>query len=275
MANITPKEKQIMILKALVEGNSIRSTERMTDVHRDTIMRLLVRVGDNCEALMDKRLRGFHCKYVEVDEIWTFVKKKQGRLTEKEKLNREIGDQYIFVALDAETKLIPSFTIGKRDSDTTLEFIVDLYNKLQGNGRIQITSDGFKPYIEAIEQEFGSDVDYTQLIKVFGTEHAGRGRYAPPKISEMLSTVITGNPNRKKISTSYVERQNLTMRMHIRRLTRLTNAFSKKLRNLKAAIALHFAHYNFCRIHQTLRVTPAMEAGITDRVWSMGELLGC
>jgi len=218
-------------------------------------------------------MQGFHSKYIQVDEIWTFVKKKQHRLTPKERLNYSMGDQYIFVALDAESKLVPSFAVGKRDSITTLNFLNDLSKKLNGNGRIQITSDGFHPYTNNVEYVFGTSVDYAQQVKTYEKEHAGRGRYAPPRVSEVLSTVINGNPEPDKISTSYVERQNLTMRMHIRRLTRLTNAFSKKLRNLKAAVALHFAHYNFCRIHQTLRVTPAMEAEITDHVWSMGELL--
>ncbi|MCK4830808.1 hypothetical protein KA005_84635, partial [bacterium] len=165
--NVTSQEKQIQILKMLVEGNSIRSIERMTDVHRDTITRLMIRIGENCQKLIDTRLRGFHCKEIQVDEIWTFVKKKQKRLKEKERLDHTIGDQYVFVAIDANTKLIPTFTVGKRDSATTFRFIIDLYDRLKGNGRIQITSDGFKPYIEAIEQEFGADVDFAQLIKFF------------------------------------------------------------------------------------------------------------
>lgn len=271
--NVTPKEKQIQILKALVEGNSIRSTERMTDVHRDTIMRLLVRVGDNCKRLMDKRLRGFHCKLIQVDEIWTFVKKKQKKLKGIEQTDHTIGEQYVFVALDADTKLVPTFAVGKRDSETTLNFLIDLHDRLKGNGRIQITSDGFKPYIEAIEHTFGANIDFAQLIKIYGFVDSGRGRYAPPQVTEVISTVVSGNPNPKKISTSYVERQNLTIRMQMRRFTRLTNAFSKKLKNLKAALALHFAWYNFGRIHQTLRVTPAMEAGITDHIWNMDEIL--
>ena len=281
--NVTPKEKQIQILMALVEGNSIRSTERMTGVHRDTIMRLMVRVGEGCQAVLDNRLRGLKCKRLQLDEIWTFVGKKQGRLSMAERRNTDLGDQYIFVAIDADTKLVPAFTVGRRDGTTTLKFMVDLQArlkidpqaKLNSNGHPQITTDGFTPYIDAIDQLFGIDVHYAQLIKVYAAEHAGRGRYAPPKVSEVLSKIITGNPDHRFISTSYVERQNLTMRMHIRRLTRLTNAFSKKLRNLKAAVALHFAHYNFKRIHRTLKCTPAMEAGIADHVWEWEELVAC
>lgn len=271
--NTTPIEKQIQILNALVEGNSIRSTERMTGVHRDTIMRLLVRIGDKCEKLMNEKMRHFHCKRLEIDEIWTFIKKKERRLTAREKAKQTMGDQFVYVALDADTKLIPVFTIGKRNRETTLRFIESLHSKLNGNGRVQLTSDGFKPYIDAIEQVFGINVDFAQLTKVYSAEPSGRGRYAPPSVAEVLSKIITGNPNPKKISTSYVERQNLTMRMQMRRFTRLTNAFSKKLKNLRAAIALHFAHYNFCRIHSSLRVTPAMEAGISNHVWDMKEIV--
>jgi IS1 family transposase len=270
--NVTPKEKQLQVLSALVEGNSIRSIERMFDVHRDTITRLLVRVGNNCQKIMDEQLQGFHCRQIQVDEIWTFVKKKEKRLTQKERLNSDLGDQFVFVALDADTKLVPCFAIGKRTKETTLSFLMNLQDKLKSNGRIQLTTDGFKPYIEAVERTFGPDVDYAQLIKVFGTEYAGFGRYSPPKVTEVLSTVINGKPDPKHISTSYVERQNLTMRMQIRRFTRLTNGFSKKIENLRAALALHFVHYNFMRIHKTLRITPAMEAKITDHIWKWAEI---
>ena len=177
------------------------------------------------------------------------------------------------MALDAETKLVPSYLVGKRDGETALQFMLDLQNRLQGNGRIQLTSDGFRAYIDAVEQAFGTDVDFAQLVKLYSAENPGPGRYSPPRVSEVISTVINGNPNPTLISTSYVERQNLTMRMAIRRFTRLTNAFSKKLENLKAALALHFAYYNFVRIHKTLRVTPAMAAGVTGRLWELAELL--
>ena len=266
-------EKQEAILSALVEGNSIRSTERMTQTHRDTIMRLLVSVGARCQQLLDERLRGFQCERLQVDEIWTFVRKKERRLGVLERLNPEIGDQYVFVALDAETKLIPAFLVGKRDGHTALLFMADLYQRLTGNGRIQLTTDGFYAYLDAVEQTFGAEIDYAQLVKIYAAIGAGPGRYSPPRVAETVSTVIQGDPDPGHISTSYVERQNLTMRMAMRRFTRLTNAFSKKLANLKAALALHFAHYNFMRVHRTLRVTPAMEAGITGHIWTWEELL--
>ncbi len=272
--NVTPKDKQIQILSALVEGNSIRSTERMTGVHRDTIMRLLVRIGNKSHKLMDSHTKDFHCKRLQIDEIWTFVKKKERRLTPLDRLrNHSYGDQYVFVALDADTRFIPIFMVGKRNRDTTTEFMSRLHGKVKNNGRIQLTTDGFGAYPMAVDDAFGTEVDFAQLVKIFVSEHIGPGRYAPPQIKETISTIVNGNPDGKHVSTSYVERQNLTMRMQMRRFTRLTNAFSKKLENLKAALSLHFWHYNFMRIHRTLRVTPAMEAGITDHVWGWNELL--
>ena len=271
--NRLKKEKELAIVSALVEGNSIRSIERMTGVHRDTIMRLLNRVGERCSRLLDQHMVGFHSRNIQVDEIWTFCKKKEQRLSDAEHLNPELGDQYVFVAIDADTKLVPTFTIGKRDSDNAHRFMSELRERLNGNGRIQMTTDGFRAYLPAVENAFGGDVDYAQLVKVYGAENPGPGRYSPPRVTETVSTTINGNPDPRHVSTSYVERQNLTMRMQMRRFTRLTNAFSKSLRNLKDALALHFAHYNFVRIHGSLRVTPAMAAGVTDRVWNLNELL--
>ena len=270
--NRLSSERQALVLSALVEGNSIRSIERMTGVHRDTIMRLLVRTGDACWCIMDQKMRHLPCKTVQVDEIWTFVKKKQKRLTDTEKkLRRDWGDQYVFVALDADSKLVPAFRIGKRDLATTSRFLHDLEGRLAN--RIQLTTDAFLPYIPAVEYAFASDVDFAQLLKVYRSMPVGPGRYSPPKIARTEAEAIVGNPDPSKISTSYVERQNLTMRMQMRRLTRLTNAFSKSLVNLKAAVALHFVWYNFGRIHQSLRVTPAMEAGIADSIWTMHDIL--
>lgn len=271
--NKLKREKQLAVISALVEGNSIRSVERMTGVHGDTIMRLLGRVGERCLALLDTHMRAFHSQHLQVDEIWTFVQKKEARLTDQERQGREIGDQYVFVALDAETKLVPSFAVGKRDGETALSFLTELRRRLNGNGRIQLTTDGLNAYLGAVEEAFGADVDYAQLVKLYGAVNPGPGRYSPPRVTETISTPITGNPDPRHISTSYVERHNLTIRMQIRRFTRLTNAFSKRLANLKAALALYFAHYNFVRIHQTLRVTPAMAAGIADKVWRLEELL--
>jgi IS1 family transposase len=271
--NVLTLDKQIAILSALVEGNSIRSTERMTQTHRDTIMRLLRRAGEHCQRLMDHHLRGLQSQYLQVDEIWTFVQKKQAQLTEEERHNPELGDQYVFVAIDAETKLIPTFLVGKRDGQTALQFLIALQKQLSQDGRIQLTTDGLLAYRDAVELTFGAEIDYAQAVKLYASVDAGDGRYSPPRVSEVVKTVIMGNPDRDYISTSYVERQNLTMCMAMRRFTRLTNAFSKKLANLKAALALHFAHYNFLRVHRSLRVTPAMEAGMTDHVWGWEELL--
>jgi IS1 family transposase len=273
MMNVLKLDKQIAILSSLIEGNSIRSTERMTAIHRDTIMRLLRRIGDHCQRLMDHHLRGLQSKHLQVDEIWTFVQKKQAQLTEDERENPELGDQYVFVAIDAETKLVPTFLVGKRDGQTALQFLIALQKQLVHDGRVQLTTDGLLAYREAVKLTFGAEIDYAQAVKLYASVDAGAGRYSPPRVSEVLKTVIMGNPDFRHISTSYVERQNLTMRMAMRRFTRLTNAFSKKLTNLKAALALHFAHYNFLRVHRTLRVIPAMEAGITDHIWTWNELL--
>ncbi len=271
--NVLRQEKKLAVVKGLVEGCSIRSVERITGVHRDTIMRLLVSIGERCSEILDTNLKGFHSKLIQVDEIWTYCGKHERRLSPEEKLNPEMGDQYIFVALDAETKLIPSYLVGKRDGEAALRFMLDLQTRLQGNGRIQLSSDGFRGYIDAVERTFGSDIDFAQVIKVFSAENPGPGRYSPPKVSGVISTVINGDPNPRLISTSFVESHNLVMRMAIRRFTRLTNAFSKKLVNLKAALALYFAHYNFVRIHGSLRITPAMAAGVTGRLWDLEELI--
>ena len=270
--NVVPKERQIQVLSALVEGNSIRSIERMTGTHRDTIMRLLYRAGEGCARLLDEKMRGLDCVNIQTDEIWCYVRKKRARLTEREKLNPTIGDQYAFVGMCADTRLVISHRVGKRDKKTAAHFMADLQSRLMG--RIQLTTDGFDGYLSAVENAFGSDVDFAQLVKVYGSEaEADRGYYAPPPhVTEVISTVINGSPDPWKVSTSYVERQNLTMRMQMRRLTRLTNAFSKKLDNLKAALALHFAWYNFGRVHGSLRVTPAMEAGVADHIWTMEEI---
>ena len=263
-------QKATMCIKLLVEGNSIRSTERITGVHRDTIMRLLNLAGKKAQKLMDEKMRGVPCQLVQADEIWTYVNKKQKRLKANDPF--EYGDQYVFVAIDAATKLVPSFTIGKRDGDTALHFMLDLAERV--SGRIQLSTDAFVPYLEATETAFGSKVDYAQVVKLYGDDNQPvREGYRPARIIGLKSTRVQGDPDIELVSTAYIERQNLTMRMAMRRFTRLTNAFSKKLANLKAAVALHFAYYNFCRIHQSLKCTPAMEAGIADHVWTVEELL--
>jgi len=266
---ISQPDATVRAVQCLLEGCSIRSTERLTGLNRNTIMRLLEIVGRRCERLLDAKLRNLNCRYVQCDEIWCFVAKKQRQVRSGD--SPEVGDQWIFVAEDADTKLIASYLVGKRTMGNTMSFIGDLHRRLAE--QIQLTTDGFPFYQNAVADTFGLDVDFAQLVKLFGDfgQH-DEGRYSPPRIAEVISKIRIGNPSVSDISTSYVERQNLTMRMQLRRLTRLTNAYSKKLANLKAAVALHFAFYNFCRIHSTLRVTPAMEAGLTDHVWSVSEL---
>jgi transposase-like protein/IS1 family transposase len=258
-------------LQCLLEGCSIRSTERLTGTNRNTIMRLLVVAGQRSEKLMDQHMREIPCRHVQCDEIWTFLMKKAKRVRSGDPV--EFGDQWVYVAMDADTKLIPVFLVGKRSSVNTQAFIGDLHRRT-GN-RIQLTTDAYIFYRKAVEESFGADVDFAQLTKLYGDygQH-GNERYTPGPITEVISKVRQGSPDPEHISTSFVERSNLSMRMSIRRFTRLTNAFSKKLSHLKAAVALHFAFYNFCRVHSSLRVTPAMEAGLADHVWSIAELLG-
>ena len=208
-------------------------------------------------------------KLVQVDEIWTYVRKKQKRVAPSD--GPEVGDQYVFVAMDADSKLIPAFAVGKRDAPTARAFILDLHDRLAS--RVQLTTDGFTPYRDAVEEAWhGAGVDFAQLVKLYETERAGEARYSPPRIKAAIPTPIMGSPKIEFISTSYVERQNLTIRMQVRRFTRLTNAFSKKLCNLKSALALHFAHYNFVRIHSAHRVAPAVAAGLEPYTWSLAEL---
>jgi transposase-like protein/IS1 family transposase len=261
------------ILQLLVEGMSIRSVERITQVHRDTIMRLLIFAGNRCAMLLDAKVRNLKPRYLQVDEIWTYVGKKARKARHED--STEIGDQWIFVGMDAETKLVASFRIGKRSWENTSAFTADLYKRMADTHRTQVTTDGFYFYRTAVPDAFGLDVDFAQLVKLYGDygQHDAAGRYSPNPIVEVISRVRAGDPDPKHICTSHIERQNLTMRMHLRRLTRLTNAFSKKLENLKAAVALHFAWYNFVRVHKSLRVTPAMEAGLTDHVWNLRELV--
>jgi len=270
MANVLSRDKQLAILRCLVDGCSVRATERMVEVSRETVLSLLVRVGEGCEKLLDSTKRGLECEQLELDEIWDFVQKKQ-RHVKKDENPANVGDTWTFIALDADTKLIPAFRVGKRDAANTNAFVSDLAGRL--TTRPQITSDGLALYIDAIEAAFGNNVDYGQVIKSYEAEPAGAGRYSPPKVTSIEKAVVFGDPDLDSMSTSYVERQNLTMRMQIRRMTRLTNAFSKTVRNHRAATALHIAHYNFVRRHQTLRVSPAMAAGITQTLWSMDQLL--
>jgi len=266
-----PMGKAEAILKLLVEGMSLRSIERVTQVHRDTIMRLLLLAGERCEKLMDKEMRELPCRRLQCDEIWTFLMKKSRHVRKDDPA--DFGDQWVYVALDADTKLIPVFFVGKRSSENTQTFMRNLWNRVADH-RVQLTTDAYIFYRKAVEESFAGDADFAQLTKLYGDYgQQGNERYSPGKITEVISKVRSGNPDPDHISTSFVERQNLTMRMQLRRFTRLTNAFSKKLSHLKAAVALHFAYYNMCRVHSSLRVTPAMQAGITDHVWGLEELL--
>lgn len=259
-------------LHCLLEGCSIRSTERLTGLNRNTIMSLLLIAGERSSKTMDAMMRGLHLSRIQVDEIWTYCGKKRARVRKGDPADS--GDQWVYVAIDADTKLVPSFYVGKRFRPDTTAFLWDLYGRLAQ--RVQLTTDGLNHYTVSVPECFGTDVDFAQLVKLFGNYgqfDTPEARYSPPKISEVISKVRSGDPDPDHISTSFVERQNLTMRMAMRRFTRLTNAFSKKLSHLKAAVALHFAYYNFCRVHSSLRITPAMEAGLTDHVWSIAELL--
>jgi IS1 family transposase len=270
MANVLDKDKQIMVIAALAEGSSIRSIERITGVHRDTIMRLAVRVGEGCAALLDERMRNLSCRNLQFDEIWGFVGKKQRRVLDNDS---EQGDVWTFCAIDAETKLVPAFRCGKRDLVTARAFVGDVAERMKN--RVQISTDGLRAYVDSVEQVFGTDVDYAQIIKTYiadGTQSPER-KYSPPRIGSVETHVMMGNPNADLISTSYVERLNATTRLHMRRLTRLTLAFSKKLDNFKAAVALHFAYYNFVKIHGTIRCTPAMAAGVEKSLWTVGDLV--
>lgn len=271
MANILQKDKQIMVISALAEGSSIRSIERMTGIHRDTVMRLGVKVGQGCANLIDAKMHDLSCRYLQFDEIWGFVGKKQRHISPND--NPKVGDVWTFCAIDAETKLVPSFKVGKRDLVTANAFVGDVAKRMKN--RVQISADGLKAYVDSVEQVFGTDVDFGQIIKTYiadGSQSPDR-KYSPSRIANAEKNKIMGNPNMDLISTSYIERLNATTRLHMRRLTRLTLAFSKKFENFEAAVALHFAYYNFVKIHKTIRCTPAMAAGVEKSLWSVGDLV--
>lgn len=261
-------EKRVQIINLLVEGNSMRATARIADVAFNSVAKLFIDTAKVCLVYQDQAFRNLTCKKLQLDEIWSFVYSKQKNVPEG--MEGEAGDVWTWVAIDADTKLVPSWRIGSRDSYTAHDFVSDLASRLAN--RVQITSDGHRPYLEAIEGSFGDDVDYAQLIKIYGETVEGQKRYSPAECVGTKKAKITGNPDLCCVSTSYVERQNLTMRMSIRHFTRLTNAFSKKIENHAHSVALHYMHYNFCRIHKTLRVTPAMAAGVTDRLWSIADI---
>lgn len=265
-------EERKRVVAGLVEGNSLRSITRMTGVHRTTAMKLLVDLGRACSEYQDKAFRNLKSRRIQCDEIWSFVSAKEKNCTAKMKA-KGAGDIWTWVALDPDSKLVPCWFIGQRHAGCAYHFLSDLRDRLAH--RVQLTTDGHGSYLHAVDQVFGTEIDYAQLQKIYGAAPEGpQVRYSPAICMGARKAVINGNPDLKHISTSYIERQNLTMRMSMRRFTRLTNAFSKKVANLEHAVALHYMHYNFCRIHQTLRVTPAMEAGVSDHVWSLDEVIG-
>jgi IS1 family transposase len=263
--------KRAQVVAALVEGNSIRATVRMTGVAKNTIVKLLAELGDVCAEYLNRTLVNLPCKRIQCDEIWSFVYAKQKQVTPKMAEERIAGDVWTWVAMDADTKLVCSWLIGRRDAGCATEFIQDLANRLAN--RVQLTTDGHKVYLNAVADAFAEDIDYAMLVKIYGNDSEQEKRYSPAVCNGCEKHPVSGNPDPKHISTSYIERQNLTMRMQMRRFTRLTNAFSKKIENHIASIAIHYMHYNFCRIHQTLRVTPAMQAGISDHIWDVEELV--
>ena len=262
--NRLSRSRQVDVLNLLLEGCSIRSTARLTGVHKTTIGSLLVAAGAQCQALLDHELHHLACPIIEADEIWTFVRKKQRRLTAVEQHNPAIGDQYAFVGFDPRSKLVAAHVIGKRDAETTTLFLEQLRSRVPG--RIQFFTDGFHEYESAVDGIYGTAIDYAQVIKPVPPATPG----APGSL-HIVQRV--GHPDPRCIGTSYVERNNLTMRQHIRRFTRKSLGFSKTLKHLRAAVALFFAHYNFCRVHGSLRVTPAMAVGITDTIWGVEALL--
>ncbi len=269
MANVLNTDKQIAVIGSLAEGSSIRSIERITGVHRDTIMRLGVKVGQGCAKMLDSSMRNLSCNRLEMDEIWGFVGKKERNVREGED---GVGSVWTFCAIDAETKLVPAFKVGNRDSATAKAFVQDVADRMAY--RVQISTDGLHAYVAAMQNAFGEFVDYGQIVKTYGHEEVSDNRrYSAPKFVSAEKKTVIGIPDERLISTSYVERLNATTRLHMRRLTRLTLAFSKKRENFEAAVALHFAYYNFVKRHNTLRCTPAMAAGVTGSFWSVGDLL--
>jgi IS1 family transposase len=261
------------IVSCLVEGNSLRATARITGFARMSIEKLLRDLGAACAKYHDANVRNLKSQRIQCDEIWSFVGAKAKNVPEEKR--GEWGDIWTWTAIDADSKLIVGYRVGQRSADEAYEFMHDVASRL--SNRVQLTTDSLKVYLNAVDYAFGLDVDYAMLEKLYGNYGAATTaaqRYTPAKITGVRAATITGEPDRKHVSTSYVERQNLTMRMHMRRFTRLTNGFSKKIEMHEHSVALHFMHYNFAKIHQTLRVTPAMEAGLTDHVWSIEEIVG-
>lgn len=263
-------EKRAQILHLLCEGSSIRAITRITGVSKNTVAKLLTDAGRVCSEYQDRAFRNLNCRRLQVDEIWSFVYAKQAHVPKAKAAPANAGDVWTWTAIDADTKLVPSWLVGSRDAYAAQAFIGDLAARLAN--RVQLTSDGHRPYLEAVEQSFGADVDYATLQKIYGKPDEAEKRYSPPECVGFEVQVVEGTPDERHISTSYVERNNLTMRMHMRRFTRLTNAFSKKVENHAHAVALHFMYYNFCKLHKAHRLTPAMAAGVTTRLWEIADI---
>lgn len=269
MANHLPRKKQTLVLSLLTEGQSIRATSRIADVSQPTILRLLLVAGAWARVVHDRTMHNITCNRIQMDELWSFVGKKQKLVQEGEET--ECGDFYTFIAMDADTKLVPAYRVGKRTGQTARSIMMEL--SIRVTSKFQLSTDSFSPYLDAVDRVWGAGIDYAQIHKEYREDTKGEKRYSPGQIIRVTKLPLLGSPVPEDISTSHIERQNLTVRMQMRRFTRLTNGFSKKLRYLEAAVDLHFFYYNFMRIHQTLRVTPAMEAGITKRVWGWNDLI--
>jgi len=269
--NRLPTEDRARILHLLCEGTSIRAITRLTGASKNTVTRLLIEAGKACSSYHDANVREMKAKRVQVDEIWSFTYAKQKNVADAKAAPEGAGDTWTWTAIDADSKLIVSYFVGGRDGECAMWFMDDLSARLAN--RVQLTSDGHRAYLEAVEGAFGADVDYAQLVKIYGASpDGGKGRYSPADCTGIRKNRIEGNPDIDHVSTSYVERSNLTMRMHMRRFTRLTNGFSKKVENHAHAVALHMMYYNFVRIHKTLRVTPAMASGVSDRLWEISDI---
>ena len=264
-------QQRTKVISALVEGNSVRATCRMTGVARMTVTKLLVDIGMACYKYQYKNLRNLQSRRIQCDEIWSFCYAKQDNLPDNKRGKFGYGDVWTWVAIDADTKLVPCWLVGQRNAYYGHQFMSDLKRRLVN--RVQLTTDGHRAYLDVVDDVFGNDIDYATLVKLYGNEPQSEKRYSPAKCNGIEKRTIKGDPDETQISTSYVERQNLTMRMNMRRFTRLTNGFSKKIDNLKYAVALHYMHYNFARVHKTLGETPAMAAGVADHVWSLGEII--
>lgn len=267
------RDERAQIIHLLCEGQSIRAITRLTGASKNTVIKLLIDTGKACEAYHDANVRNVKAKRIQVDEIWSFTYAKQKNVSMAKAAPEGAGDTWTWTAIEADTKLIVSYFVGGRDGECAMWFMDDLRQRL--SNRVQLTSDGHKAYLEAVEGAFGDDVDYAQLVKIYGASpESSKGRYSPAECTGAKKERITGNPDRDHVSTSFVERNNLTMRMHMRRFTRLTNGFSKKVENHAYAVALHMMYYNFVRIHSKLRMTPAMAAGVSDRLWEIGDIVG-